>query len=178
MINTTNWTRQYVASSALTYYGYASANSDPTQSVWMITRLQVNTTSSGSEYIYTTNNPDGGFESIWNNRTYYYQYPAQVAITQTGATNNSIFFYWNQLSGVSRYYITVTDMSGCTVAGWNNKQVKNITVQIISPVAPGNTYNILLIATNISGSTSTSEEITSLSNYIDNSSNASNQYSN
>jgi hypothetical protein len=158
MINNENWLRKEIVNTGITYYGYATPETTIYDSKWLIRKY----TKSGTEEYYEYANNDGGFDSKWVERQFCFEHPSELTITNTGVSNSTIHVYWDSLSGVSRYNVSVYTQNGKSVDKWNNYHIKNVNNIIINYLAPSTQYTVKIDAYNRSGSTSKTLNISTI----------------
>lgn len=147
MTNLENWLRKSGNDTPITYYGYAEPGTLSSEPKWMIRRLN----SSGSDLIYEYADNDFNFNKIWDNKEAYFTTPSTFSIIETAITYSYINLKWTKLTGVSKYFLTVTDSTGTPHRIYNNYLIKD-NVITISDLKNATQYTFSITAWNMAGS--------------------------
>ncbi len=178
----TSWQRKDSATPS-TYYGYTiGLSSSDTDNVWVVRK--VTGTSSSGTYSEAVSWSNGEFSYIskWSERANLCVSPSTavsitysvINMTHSFGSSTSLNIAWNRISGVDKYRISISE-SGIVYnylghPALNPNNLSPITEEVIPNsgttasylykyATTGKTYSVVVLALNISGSTSSSANI-------------------
>jgi hypothetical protein len=162
------YVRKDGSSASNVYYGYSlSQNPADGEFVYSIRRV---TTAAGVETITWSNGDPNGFISSWSGRTFSFTTPATSLGLTWSTSGYTTTLTWTAITGVNKYFVSVRNSgnvlltdTGFPQQGPNSNQsysefVVNGTSYFQKFLQDG-TYSVLVQATNVTGSTSSTATI-------------------
>lgn len=167
--NALNWLRRDINPPS-TYYGYShDMNADDTDNTWSIKKVTV----SGTVETVKWSNSSYSNISKWSERVASFTTPTGSLGLACSVSVPSLNISWNQLSGVDRYELSVSEsgklLSEIGAQIYNNSNFNNaqFTKELINTgnysfnaASSGLTYSITLRAVNVIGSSSSTITVT------------------
>ena len=162
-----NWLRRDISSPTV-YYGYSTnTNAANTDDNWFIKKV---TTAGSVETVTWTNGSPNYNISKWNDRVASFVQPTGALGVTWSVSVPSLSISWNQLTGVDRYQIVITESgnlysdSGNEI--YNNgssqvtKEVVNVGSYAYTKASSGLTYLVTITGVNVAGTTASTVTIT------------------
>lgn len=162
-----NWLRRDISSPTV-YYGYSTnTNAANTDDNWFIKKV---TTAGSVETVTWTNGSPNYNISKWNDRVASFVQPTGALGVTWSVSVPSLSISWNQLTGVDRYQIVITESgnlysdSGNEI--YNNgslqvtKEVVNVGSYTYNKASSGLTYLVTITGVNVAGTTASTVTIT------------------
>lgn len=158
-----NWLRRDISSPTV-YYGYSTnTNAANTDDNWFIKKV---TTAGSVETVTWTNGSPNYNISKWNDRVASFVQPTGALGVTWSVSVPSLSISWNQLTGVDRYQIVITE-SGNLYSDSGNEIYNNGSSQVTKEVVNvgSYTYNkassgLTITGVNVAGTTASTVTIT------------------
>lgn len=151
-----DWIRFDGTSGTTSYYGYAKPGTDPSSIGWSLRQV----VGTNSLVVNWDDNTYMSSNAIWNNRVSHFTSPNPPSLTYS--INNGIRVSWSATAGVATYLISINNgnYSPNGVFPYPNPiKLLNINSYNITNVLRGNTYSVVVSASNQAGTSSSTLNI-------------------